>query len=289
LLKYYLISVATFVLLLAHWIPRIAEIVSGDSKHWLKSPNLDNLVDFTYNISNGKFQLVVLCILTCIAISIVIIKKETLLPNKFAKAIFIYSILISIVTVILNYLISFAIPIFLDRYLLFTLIGFIIFYSICISKLPFSDIYYYSLLFVIGIYAFSQVQIGSPLIKMDYRSAVRYVKQHEDSNSATFIQSIDATSLFMYYYDRAIFKDISNFEKNRKLKSIFHGNDSTQLIKELNDSYPQIIHIETYSELADPNKTVAAWFKAHGYMKVLEENSYNQVKIGIYRKQQYSL
>jgi mannosyltransferase len=287
LLKYYLISVLAFVLLLAHWITRIAEIVNGSSKHWLKSPNLNNLVDVTYSISNGKTQLAFLFILTCISITIILIKKETFLPNKYIKAIFIYSILISIVTVTLNYLISFTIPIFLDRYLLFTLIGFIIFYSICISRLPFSDFYYYILLLIISINAFIQVQIDVPTRKMDYRSAVCYVKQHEDSNCAIFIQTIDVTSLFMYYYDRAIFKDFSNFEKKRKAKSIFRGNDSTQLIKELNDSYSQVIHIETYSEAADLNKNVAAWFKVHGYIKVLEENSYNQVKIGVYRKQEY--
>ena len=284
LFKYYLISVASFVLLFAHWLPRIFEIVSGGSTHWLQSPTIDNLFDFMLNISNGKLQLIFLSVLFCISVIIIIIKKEQIFATKEIKAIAIYSILISFVTVLLNYMISSSIPIFLDRYLLFTLIGFITIYSIFISRLPLNNFFYYSLLAIIGMYAFTRMSINGPTTKMDYRNGVNYVKYEQDSNSIVFIQTIDVGALFSYYYDKEIFKDYSNVENRLKEKMVFMGNDSTKA-PVFNDSlYTKIIHVETFSEYADPNKTMLAWFHKKGYQPTKINDDYIGVKITTYQK-----
>lgn len=282
---YYLISIITFLALIKHWIPRMVEVAQGNTNSkWMTSPDADTLVTFLYNINNGVVQLLLMCVLALVGLISVLIRKTSFLETREAKAIFVYAICISIVTTLLSFFISASIPMFLDRYLLFTLIGFTILFSVCLSHLPIKNSYYYIVLTIIGLYAVSQVKINVPTQKMDYRSAVNYVKQHEDSTSATFIQSIDVTPLFVYYYDRSMFKDYPHLDQNRTSKKIFQGNDSIQLVKVLTDSFPKIIHIETYSNFTDPNKTVIAWFEKHGYKKVAEENSFNQVQIGIYQK-----
>ena len=285
--KYYLISVLSFMLLLAHWVPRIIEVAQGGggNNHWLKSPSSDQLVEFLFNINNGSVQLYILGILACAGIVSAFIKKEILLPNKATQAIFIYSIFISIPTVLLSFFISSSIPIFLDRYLLFTLGGFIIFFSICISHLPVKNIFYYSLLGIIGIYALTQISINKPIAKMDYRNAINYVKTEQDSSSIIFLQTIDVGSLFAYYYDKAIFKKYMNLENSLKEKNVFMGNDATK-IPVFNDSiYTKVIHVETFSEFADPNKTVEAWFNKNGYKKVKLKDDYVGVKVTTYQKQ----
>jgi mannosyltransferase len=284
LLKFYLIAVASFTLLFWHWMPRVVEIISGGSKHWLKSPDLNNLFDFIFSISNGKLQLIILCVLACTGIIAIIIKKEQFFHNKVIKAIVIYSILISFVTVLLNYIISSTIPIFLDRYLLFSLPGFIILYAVFISRIPLNNFFYYSLLTFVGIYAFSQVSINGPTTKMDYRSAVNYVKYEQDSASVVFIQTIDVGALFTYYYDKEIFKNYSNIENLLKEKMVFMGNDSTK-VPSFNDSlYTKIIHVETFSEFSDPNKTVIAWFDKNNYVKTKVKEDYVGVKVTTYQK-----
>lgn len=284
LLKYYLIAVGAFVLFFLHWLPRVIEIISGGSKHWLQSPNLGDLSAFISNISNGTLQLLILLTLAGIAIAAVTAKKESLLPNRAIKAIFIYSILISFASVLLNYIISSTIPIFLDRYLLFSLTGFILFYSICISRLPLSNIYYYCLLTLIGSYAYSQMYINGPTRKMDYRSAVNYVKYEQDSSSFVFIQTIDVTALFTYYYDKEIFKNYSNIENLLKEKNVFTGNDSTK-IASFNDSiYTKVIHVETFCDNADPNKTVISFFNKRGYVLVKTKDDLVGVKITTFQK-----
>jgi len=284
LFKYYLISVVAFILLFAHWLPRVFEIVSGGSKHWLQSPTLNNLIDFMLNISNGKLQLALLSVLFCVSIVTIILKKELLFPTKEIKAIAIYSIFISFVTVLLNFMISSTIPIFLDRYLLFTLIGFITIYSIFISRLPLNNFFYYSLLTIIGMYAFSQMSINGPTTKMDYRNGVNYVKYEKDSNSIVFIQTIDVGALFSYYYDKEIFKNYSNIESLLKEKMVFMGNDSTRA-PAFNDSlFTKIIHVETFSDYADPNKTMLAWFYKKGYQVTKIKDDYVGIKITTYQK-----
>lgn len=282
---HYLITVISFLFLIKHWIPRMVEVAQGNTNNqWMTSPDKDTLIAFLYNINNGYVQFMLVFVLAIIGLISVWIKKTPFLPSREVKAIFAYAICISIVTTLLSFFISASIPMFLDRYLLFTLIGFIILFSVCISHLPIKNSYYYVVIAIIGAYAVSQVKINVPTQKMDYRSAVAYVKQHEDSTSAIFIQTIDVTALFTYYYDRSIFKDYPNTDQNRIAKKIFQGNDSTQLAKVMNDSFPKIIHVETYSEFTDPNHTVEAWFSKHGYKKITEENSFNQVRIGVYQK-----
>jgi hypothetical protein len=236
------------------------------------------------NISNGKLQLALLSVLFCVSIVTIILKKELLFPTKEIKAIAIYSIFISFVTVLLNFMISSTIPIFLDRYLLFTLIGFITIYSIFISRLPLNNFFYYSLLTIIGMYAFSQMSINGPTTKMDYRNGVNYVKYEKDSNSIVFIQTIDVGALFSYYYDKEIFKNYSNIESLLKEKMVFMGNDSTRA-PAFNDSlFTKIIHVETFSDYADPNKTMLAWFYKKGYQVTKIKDDYVGIKITTYQK-----
>lgn len=284
LFKYYSISVGVFLLLITHWIPRMLEVARGDgNNHWLKSPAPDQLLQLIYDLNNGSTQLTILGLFAGISILVIMIKRLPLFENKETKVIFMYSICISIVTVLLSFFISAMVPIFLDRYLLFTLVGFVIFFSVCISSLPVRDSYYYILLAAIGLFAFQRVKLDVPTRKMDYRSAVSFVKQQQDSSSAVFIQTDDVMPLFVYYYDRSMFKDYDNIDSNRIAEKIFEGNDSTKLQKELNDSYPKIIHVETYSDATDPNKTVEAWFSLHGYKKEIDKN-YIGVKVTVYRK-----
>ena len=120
LFKYYSLTVLVFLGLLSHWFGRLYDIIfGGGSKFWLQSPNLDDLIHFTSSIFNVMNILIILTILAGLGVTTTIIKKEELFGSKTIKAIIIYSILISFVTVALNYIISFSIPLFLDRYLLY--------------------------------------------------------------------------------------------------------------------------------------------------------------------------
>ncbi len=285
LFKFYLTAVVSFFILLIHWLPRMIEIFTGGSKHWLQSPNLANLVEFIFSINNGDIQFIVINVLACLGSVSIILKKEKWFPDKITKAILIYSILISFVTVFLNYIISSSIPIFLDRYLLFTLIGFIILYAIFISRISLADTYYYPLIIVVAICAFSQVSINEPIKKMDYRNGVRYIKSEQDSNSIVFIQSVDVGALFAYYYDKDVFTHYMDLENTLKQKNVFMANDSTKM-SFLNDSrHKKIIHVETFSEYSDPNKTSQAWLSKNGYNKIKVKDDLVGVKITTYKKE----
>ena len=61
-------------------------------------------------------------------------------------------------------------------------------------------------------------------------------------------------------------------------------NDSTKA-PAFNDSlYTKIIHVETFSDYSDPNKTMLAWFYKKGYQVTKIKDDYIGVKITTYQK-----
>lgn len=129
-----------------------------------------------------------------------------------------YSIIVGIGSIALLYILGIFTPVFLGRYLIFTLP----FFGIIIANLWLtSQTKYRNLLYGIVIVTMIYNVNLHPLKKMDYKSAVLISQKLKSNNNPIFIQTKDLTSLYAYYYDRNTFLNYQKTAEILKTRNIY--------------------------------------------------------------------
>lgn len=249
----------------------ILDFNSGQQVFWLKRSDLNYLKEVSREFFSHVPYLA-LAALLFYAISIVMILA-------FYKKVKSPALLLSLLTgpgsILLLFVLGKYTPIFLDRYLLFSVPFLLIVPAYCLSFIKLQPP---AFLLAAAFTALSIFKMDLYTVKpMDYKNAMVFIKNAKDDNTAVIASTTDISPLFSYYYDRKIFNQ-ENAVNLLKAKHIFFVNTSADLPPNLSD-FHKLIYVGSFQEYIDGSaqKEVDSKFVAYNTV-----NAYQGVQIREY-------
>jgi mannosyltransferase len=254
-LKYYFLSWLVFFLLLLPFYKRFLFLVQeGGKKMWLQKPVYQDLKNTVYEMFNAKevyqvyiYSLIIICVLLLF---------RWFRNDGFKLKIVLFGLISGPGMLFLNFQVASYSPIFLLRYVLFTLLGFIVMYSYLLSELRLNFNIKFLLFLPILIFAFIKIKMPKEVVE-DYKNAVAYLKSVKNEHT---LVSTDLPDVFAYYYDKKTFNITDDAEKARVLFSqgIFVQNYDLDWPNRLDfTKVKDIYYTQTFEYLNDPARTVA--------------------------------
>lgn len=220
-LKFYTLNWIVLIVLVALRFTKkqfllILAFNSSDKAFWLQKSDINLLSEtLTQLYSNGFLWIPLIILAMCSAALVVFEYKKEPSPVNIFK---LYSVLLCFGSIVVIYLAGKITPIFLGRYLLFTIPFTGILLSALINKLN-TKLQYPSMFIVIALMLFNINT--NPGKNMDYKLAV-YVTQYLQKNDCpVIIQTKDVAALYAYYYKTETFSDYQNTLKLLHQKNIF--------------------------------------------------------------------
>lgn len=244
---------------------------SSDKPFWLKTSDFNSLVD---TLSEFLFSnILIIPMLLLIFIGIVFAIKINAKKNYFEL---IYTLLIAVGSIIIVYAVGKFTPIFLDRYLIFTIpfLFLLIAYSLSFINYKLITIIFSSSFML---YFISKIDYKTPKA-MDYRSVVSFVKHVKNNTDLIIVKTDDIKALFCYYYE----KDYLKLKKNEltNAENIIFCNSWEDVTKDVT-KYKRVIVVDVFETL-NPNEkefsSKLSYIKQHYSVS----NFYKGVKISYY-------
>ncbi len=232
----------------------------GADSFWLKTANTDSLHTAIANLFSGTYTWICLLILFLISIAWFIYSKKNILSA--AKANLSYIFLLSGGSILLLFLIGIFKPIFLDRYLLFT----VPFISISVSWLLFNSNRILQVL-IIPLLVIQLMSLNlNPAKSMDFRMATKVVNELNPKNKIlVLLQTKDITALFAYYYSKDMFLDYKNMTSNLEKNKVFEIENVSDLQSVPFKDENTIIFCQTF-EKPDDNIQIFDIFKQNNFV-----------------------
>jgi len=216
--KIWIAIIITGILFLPMAIIVIKQFLISSKGTWVQPPSKSEYLNQIWWFLNSKiifnitlfifFIGIIYAILTCTA------KK---IPREF-----IIIFLWWFIPFTLMFFVSFKIPMFLNRYILFNTIGFYLSIAIIINMLyDRTPLYIVSGLYLY--FMFTQLQINSKdFYYREVKNTVNDVKNKLTPNTIILIYPSWADLGFMYYYNRSIFQNVSLYDTLLNKNNIYH-------------------------------------------------------------------
>ncbi len=241
--KYFSISLVIVLALTAirftkKQILLIVDFNSSNHVFWLKKSDCNYLVEVLSSFLFNNYVSILFLVLILIVIGFVIVKKANI--NEFYL---IYSICIGLGSIILLYVLGKITPIFLERYLIFSLpfLFILVAYGLSFIKLNFIPVLLTGILL-----AFSMCNMDFKTEKkMDYRGTVNFIKSIKNKDDLIIVKTKDIKPLFCYYYDNDFF---SAQKKDLPIEEQIVFCNSWQDLGLDVKNYKRIIVIDSYQE-----------------------------------------
>ncbi len=232
------------------------------SAFWIEKPTARDLLDTIYSFFNGP-DLFWIFTFSALIVLVHLARHNEWKPIWKANRVKIsYVLLAGIGSLIVCFLISLFMPLFVRRYLLFAGPFLYITLAWLISYVDKNTAY--PLLAIIGVFMlFSAMRINLHTPRsMDYKNAVSTVKALQKSNAPILVETPDVGALFSYYYDREIFKDYGNIDGRLRDKGVYLvANENDANAVDLS-KYERIVLTQTFEDVNPGDK---------GLMKLLKE------------------
>ncbi len=248
----------------------IIDFNSSGSVFWLKKADFNYFKECLSEFLFNDYMAVIFLFVILSVIILLIIKKEG--DFKFH---IIYALLLSVGSIMILYFLGKITPIFLDRYLIFTLpfLFILIGFGLSFIKNPSISITLIALFCMV-----CSFKINYKTDKgMDYRNAVKFIKSIKQKGDLIIVKTKDVKPLFGYYYEADFFKK-KELSSNETILFCSAWADLSQSPTD----YRRVIVIDSFEEL-NPNE--------YEFQKKLSEvkkmyyktNEYKGVKISFYK------
>lgn len=211
-LKYYVLAGLVSIIVFLPWFSRFMFLVKeGGQNWWIQKPVFQDLKNCIYDffITQELYQIYLYSMLGIICL--LFFKK--LRADKIRFNIILFAIISGPIALCLNYYIASYSPIFITRYVLFTVLGFMLLYTYILSLLNVNFGIKLLCLIAVAGYSFSIMDMPRK-VKQDYKGAVAYLSQV--SNEHTLITT-DLPDVYAYYLDKNIFNEKDAIKKNQML------------------------------------------------------------------------
>jgi len=256
---YYIMSWMIFSLFFLIYKKRFFELVSQPKGgFWLAEPNIEDLKKCLFEFHNTKELFFVFIGLFVITLFIILFFKK-LRDSDFSSKKLIMPLIVGPFLMCLNYYVSIhSTPIFLKRYILFTLLGFILSYAYVFAMLKMNFKIKISLFLVLTI-LLARKMIVPKESWFDFKDGVELLKKVEGKRCYI---STDMPALYAYYLDKENLFNSENKSARFKLLSkrgiYLHAGDLNWPDNLDYSKYDDIYYTRVFDGYYDPTKSVEA-------------------------------
>lgn len=273
--------------ILAFYIPQIFVLwgrtkTSISNGTWVKPPEgIESLYNMLWTFCNEPVPTVICIVLLLVAVISYLLKKGKQIENPYSK----YIILWFMVPFLFMFFISYTVPMFLDRYLLFVSPAFYILLALSLSYLIES-----SKLFIIGAIVLLSLFIFSatlnPSKKRDVEGVVNYIRSKKDEKTIIIGCGYDFILNFAYYYNLDHFKvkdqnfEYTELENFLAKENIYFVNTlDSNLETKIND-FEKVIYLDASANFSSPNNGIKEKFDEN--YKLIDKTFYYEL-FNVYR------
>lgn len=222
---------------------------------WVSVPKSYEYFYELKQLVNSFWVLVVLCSLGIVGFYLLIKNRPGKKEIKELAIVFLWWF----VPYSLMFVVSYKIPMFINRYILFNSIGLYIFIAFFVG-LSFERKKYWTLLVTLAIMISMLITLQINPRDEYYRevkNAISHAENLTDSNTIIIIHPHWASLGFTYYFDRSVFEDVKNYE-NRLNSSHIYPVWNLDFAKEAIQNNPdcRIVYYQDGSTFTDGNNTI---------------------------------
>ncbi len=278
--QFSLSALITLVLYAPYFPIFIKRFLSSSGGTWVSPPSIESLYNNLWKFSNAPVNTVTFLSILLAALIFVLIGKtrEVKYKKAFSKIVLIWFLF----PYLFLFAISFLIPMFLDRYLIFISIAYYLTIAIAIDFLASRKWVFYSL----SIIAIGMMTITTNLKSghnQDLKEVVHLIQESKDAHTAVVICPDWVQLGFSYHYNIEHFKNYRDTEFALNRENIFPVSD----VKEINDSLlsqkNKIIYLDGWSELVDPDGLIFNKLNQN-YRLINTNSSYKGMKVYTFQK-----
>jgi hypothetical protein len=276
---YYLISIVISIALFIPWLLKIVEIIklTGGGDYWLKAATLNDLNFLIEGFFNNYYTFIFIAII--IIVGTILLKKNRQL-NSFYYLFLFWAILPAIV----SYIASQFIPVFLGRYILYSIFGFILLLAYILSNPSINKYYRYGTLLILLVLLIIQVDLN-PKKNQDIKSAVNYIVKNTDDKTLIILSPRSISIPFSYYYDTLIFNNLIYFEWELLKKNVLLVDTKEELNRINLAVYDKIINLRSFENFFDKDKVIRDSIGAK--FELIKEEYFDDASIRVYRNTNY--
>lgn len=246
---------------------------SPENKFWLKKSDLTYLNEV---LSEFFFhQLLIFPLLAIIVIACVVIIKTHVKQTNFTL---IYCLCIGIGSIVVLFLLGKVTPIFLDRYLVFSLP--FIFMLIAAGLSAIKPLIIPTIAFSIAFFGFSAFKMDYKTNKgMDYKNAVVFLKSIKKNDDLVIVKTKDIKALFCYYYDKDF---LSSQKKDLPDEDHILFCNSWEDININTSDFKRVIVMDSFQDYNTHEADFVAQISKARILE-LESNHFKGVRVRIYK------
>jgi len=247
-------QIITLVFYLPYFPVLFSRLYASSGGTWVSPPLLSDLYTMIWRFSNAPVVTVLFLLLFIVALMKYLRDGRQLSEHLsfFQKVLLVWFF----VPYLLIFIVSYKLPMFFDRYLVFLSIAFYLLIGqsivyICGSR----KILYYGL---------STLAIAGMLLTFHpnldnhrrLKNVVEIVQNLKDKDTPVIICPEWFDLGFTYYYDQDYFRDYGNLRLDLQNELIFPVNHPEQIPENIIDRSPSVILVEEWPEVADKNNEV---------------------------------
>jgi hypothetical protein len=246
------------VIVIVLYIPYLSVFISrfwlsSTQGTWVPKPIISDLYNMVWKFSNAPVTTVCFLVILCAAFLIYlinVIKKKRSIQN---------TLIITLTWFLLPYLfiffVSFKIPMFLDRYMVFVSIGYYFLIAMSVSYLAKKGWIFYILSFIV-ILLMAVTFNPREDNKRNVKEIVKTINTLKSKETIVVICPEWLDLGFAYYYNQEYFRDYKNLKRNLNGERIFSINSIAQIDTALLARASNIIYLEEWATLVDKDNLI---------------------------------
>ncbi|MDP1622098.1 MAG: glycosyltransferase family 39 protein [Bacteroidales bacterium] len=260
ILKPYLGSVIFSLLAYIPYFPiffkRFFQSAAGGT--WVEPPVISDLYTMLWRYMNAPVVTVAALVILAVALMNLISgawKGGTVLNNRN-----IVLLIWFFVPYILMFLVSFIIPMFLDRYTVFISVGFYLLVAMAVNSL-FKESKYSIILMTAFILMMAVTFHPGVDNKRRLKETIGFISGNKGPHTSVIICPQWLEYGFMYHYDQQKFKDYRHLRALLNQDGIYPANDLSALDTVKFRECDQVLYFEEWASVADPGKTISDYLE----------------------------
>lgn len=257
---WYIVSWVVFGVLFWPWEERFFGIIKDGAKgFWLQKPTFVEYKQVLFDFYNSETLFYVYASLIVVVLLLLVFVKK-LRETSFNYKLLLIPIVLGPVLYNFDYFAASITPIFLKRYILFTLLGFILLFAYLISSVKLDFRIKLGGVLTLCLFSFLSMKIPRPE-QWDYNDGVKFIKEKLVATDALI--TTDNSMLFAYYFDRKGAFMAYQKERDEILgrSNIYYALGTDWPYTKDFSSYSDIYFTESFDHYNDPEKKVVSFLK----------------------------
>lgn len=252
-------SVIGLILFLPHvfiLIQRFSE--SAQKGTWLKIPSgLESLYNMIWTFTNAPVVAITSIVILVACLIKFLISSKKHVQNPFVK----YALWWFLFPFFFMFFVSYKVPMFLDRYLIFITPAFYVLLAVGLSYLfDRKKMYYVASFILVGTFLFSSTL--NPDKKRRVKETVEYIKANKTAHTIVLVCSPEFMTNFTYYYNLRCFQSINQtseygmIDEQLKNENIYFIHRMDSNLKNTINTFDKIIFLDAAANFSSPDNHI---------------------------------